>query len=55
MLYNGLGKTDQAFTSLEKAFEAKDVRLILLKVDPKWDNLRSDPRFADIMKRMNFE
>lgn len=55
MLYNGLGKTDEAFAALEKAFEAKDVRLILLKADPKWDNLRSDPRFIDLMNRMNFE
>lgn len=55
MLYNGLGKTDETFAALEKAFDAKDVRLILLKVDPKWDNLRSDPRFADLEKRMNFD
>ncbi|HTK38012.1 MAG TPA: tetratricopeptide repeat protein [Pyrinomonadaceae bacterium] len=54
MLYNGLGKTDEAVAALEKAFDAKDVRLILLRVDPKWNNLRSDPRFIDIIKRMNF-
>jgi len=54
MLYNGLGKTDEVFAALEKAFNAKDVRLILLRVDPKWDDLRTDPRFVDIIKRMNF-
>lgn len=54
MLYNGLGKTDDALLALEKAFKAHDVRLILLKVDPKWDNLRAEPRFAELMKQMNF-
>ena len=55
MLYNCLGKTNEALAELERAFAAKDVRLILLKADPKWDNLRAEPRFVDLMKRMNFE
>jgi tetratricopeptide (TPR) repeat protein len=53
-IYNGLGQSDEAIASLEKAVEARDVRLVLLKVDPKWDNLRSDPRFTALMKRLNF-
>ena len=55
MLYNGIGMTGEAFSALERALAANDVRLILLKVDPKWDNLRSDARFVGLMKRMNFE
>ena len=55
MVYNGLGKSDEALDLLNRAVEAHDVRLILLKVDHRWDNLRSDPRFAEIMNRLNFE
>ena len=53
MLYNGLGETDKAFEWLEKGFEARDAKMTFLKVEPKWNNLRSDPRFVDLMKRMN--
>ncbi|MEK7857085.1 MAG: hypothetical protein AAB288_13425, partial [Acidobacteriota bacterium] len=53
MLYNGLGETDKAFEWLEKGFKARDAKMTFLKVEPKWNNLRSDPRFVDLMKRMN--
>ena len=55
MVYNGLGRSDEAIDSLSRVVEAHDVRLILLKVDHRWDNLRSEARFAQIMKRLNFE
>jgi DNA-binding winged helix-turn-helix (wHTH) protein/TolB-like protein/Flp pilus assembly protein TadD len=54
MLQNGLGDKDAALTSLEDAAERKDVRLILLKVEHKWDNLRSEPRFSALMRRIGF-
>ncbi len=53
MLYNGVGETDKAFEWLEKGFKARDAKMTFLKVEPKWNNLRSDPRFVDLMKRMN--
>ncbi len=52
-IYAGLGEKDQAFSWLEKAFESRDEDVTLLSVDPKFDGLRTDPRFADLVRRMN--
>jgi TolB-like protein/class 3 adenylate cyclase/Tfp pilus assembly protein PilF len=48
----GLGKKDEALTWLEKAFTDRDGSMMLLKVDPVFDQLRSDPRFVSLLKRM---
>jgi tetratricopeptide (TPR) repeat protein len=53
-IHAGLGEKDQAFEWLEKAYEARDQGLSFLKVDPTLDPLRSDPRFQDLLRRMNF-
>jgi tetratricopeptide (TPR) repeat protein len=53
-IYAGLGEKDQAFEWLEKAYEERDQGLSFLKVDPTLDPLRSDPRFQDLLRRMNF-
>ena len=50
--YAGLGEKDQAFAWLEKAYEERTSRLSYLKVEPLWDPLRSDPRFADLVRRI---
>ncbi len=55
MIYNGLGEREEALNQLEKAFKERDARMMLLKVEPKWNNLRSEPRFVEIIKRMNLE
>ena len=55
MIYNGLDNREETLNNLEKAFAEKDARLILLKVEPKWNNLRNEPRFIELMRRMNFE
>src|SRR5690349_6258262 len=55
LVLNALGKKDEALASLEKGCEDRDVRLTLLKVDPRWDSLRSDPRFIAILKRIGLE
>jgi hypothetical protein len=52
MTYAALGDKDQAFAWLEKADKAHDALLARLKVDPRFDILRSDPRFADLARRM---
>lgn len=54
MVYIGLGDKDQAFAWLEKAYEARSWYLTWLKVAPELDSLRSDPRFADLMRRVSF-
>jgi hypothetical protein len=40
---------------LEKAYEQRDPKMTFLKVEPKWNNLRGEPRFIDLMKRMKFQ
>jgi len=51
--YAALGDFDQAFALLEKAYEERTGDLIQLKVEPENDPLRSDPRFQDLLRRMN--
>jgi serine/threonine protein kinase/TolB-like protein/Flp pilus assembly protein TadD len=51
-LYVALGEQEQAFASLEKAYSAHDLQLQYLGVDQDLDPLRSDPRFADLMRRV---
>lgn len=52
LVYAGLKDKDNAFTWLEKAYEARDKGLTYLKVDPCLDPLRDDPRFKDLEKRV---
>ena len=52
--YNGLGDTESALEWLEKGFAEHDPKMVFLKVDRKWNNLRSSPRFIELMRRMNF-
>jgi tetratricopeptide (TPR) repeat protein len=50
--YAGLGEKDQAFAWLEKAYEQHSFNMAWLNVEPRWDSLRSDPRFADLVRRV---
>ena len=52
LVYAGLEDKDQAFTWLEQAYEERFNRLAYLKVEALWDPLRSDPRFADLLRRV---
>jgi tetratricopeptide (TPR) repeat protein len=52
LIYIGLGQNDQAFKSLEQAFREHSDMLVYLKVDPRLDSIRSDSRFADLMRRV---
>jgi len=53
VVYAGLGENDQAFHWLEKAFEDRSGFLVHAKVEPIFDDLRGDPRFTDLLRRMN--
>ena len=53
MIEAALGERDQAFGHLDEALSIRDARLVLLKSDPKWDDLRSDPRFQTALRLMN--
>src|SRR5207244_1966931 len=54
LIYNGLGERDEAFSWLERGFEQRDPKLVFLKVEPKWNNLRDDPRFQELLRRVGF-
>jgi len=47
-----LGEKERAFEWLEKAYKERE-GLVYLKVDPRWDPLHDDPRFQDLLLRMN--
>ena len=51
--YAMLGKKDEAFAALEKAF-AHRIGVVDINVDPRLDKMRSDPRFADLLRRVGF-
>jgi DNA-binding winged helix-turn-helix (wHTH) protein/TolB-like protein/Flp pilus assembly protein TadD len=55
LIYNGLNESDKTLEWLERGFQQRDPRMVFLKVEPKWDNLRGEPRFIALLKRMNFE
>jgi TolB-like protein/DNA-binding winged helix-turn-helix (wHTH) protein len=52
--YLGLGDKDQALTYLERAYEEQDPALFFLKMSPRLDPLRSEPRFQALLRRLNF-
>jgi TolB-like protein/tetratricopeptide (TPR) repeat protein len=53
-LYVGLKDREGAFDSLEQAYNKRDLQLQYIKVDPHYDSLRSDPRFAEVLQRVGF-
>lgn len=54
MVYAGLGDRNQALTELEKAFDENSIWLIWLKVDFVFGDLHDEPRFRDLIKKLNF-
>ena len=51
-IYAGLGDKDQAFAWLEKAYAERSSWLVHIKWDPRLTNLRLDPRFQDLVRRI---
>jgi len=55
LFYAGLGEKDQAFELLEKSYRDHTVDMLTLIYDPLIDNLRSDPRLADLVRRVGLQ
>ena len=51
-LYVRLGERDKAFEWLEKAYALRSAPLVYLNVDPRYDSLRSDPRFTELLGKI---
>jgi adenylate cyclase len=54
-VYAALGENDMAFDWLEKSYEKREESLCSIKIDPKMNALRSDPRFNDLLKKIGLE
>jgi len=52
LVYLALDDRDNALRCLEQAYEERDEDLCLLKIDPRFDNLRGDPRFDSLLCRI---
>jgi eukaryotic-like serine/threonine-protein kinase len=53
-VYVALGQKDRALAELERAYEEHSERMIWLSTDPRFEGLHSDPRFQDLLRRLNF-
>jgi DNA-binding winged helix-turn-helix (wHTH) protein/tetratricopeptide (TPR) repeat protein len=54
LVHAGLKQPDLAFEWLERSYQDRDVHLVFLPVDPKWDSLRGDGRFQALLQRCHF-
>lgn len=52
LIHAALGENDKAIEYLEKGYEERAFQMQFLKVDPRWDKLRDDPRFQKILKKI---
>ena len=51
LVHEGLGEHDAALKWLERSVAVRDVHLVSLPVDPKWDALRANPRLGELLRR----
>ncbi|HYO62599.1 MAG TPA: protein kinase [Pyrinomonadaceae bacterium] len=52
IVYAGLGERESALEWLQKAYEDRHPGMVLMKVDPRFDPLRPDPRFQELLRRV---
>ena len=55
LVYVGMGNKDKAFEWLRRAIDDRQGWVTFIKAEPILDSLRSDPRFEDLLRRMNLE
>ena len=54
LIHAGLGDRKATFEWLERAYAVRDIHLVLLRIDPKWDPYRRDPRLESLLARCGF-
>ena len=54
LLYAGLGDKIQTFNWLDKAVQGRSHWLVWMRLDPRWDDVRADPRFKEVVRRVGF-
>jgi serine/threonine protein kinase/tetratricopeptide (TPR) repeat protein len=54
-IYSTLGEREQAFEWLEKAYQVRDYQISQIMIDPVFGGIRSDPRYADLLRRMGLQ
>ena len=52
VIYAGLGDVDEAFRRLDEAYRERSHWLVWLKRDPRWDDVRADPRFVQLVRKI---
>lgn len=52
LIYNGLDERDNTLAWLERGYSQRNNLMVFLKVEPKWNNLRDDSRFQDLLRRI---
>jgi hypothetical protein len=55
IIYAGLEDKERAMECLEQALSQRSASLVNLRADPIWDNLRPEPRFAALLRKMGLE
>jgi tetratricopeptide (TPR) repeat protein len=55
VLYDALGDREKAFASLDTAYKNRDLQLQFVGTDPRFDSLRSDSRFKDLVRRVGLQ
>lgn len=51
-VYLGLGDSEKTLEWLEKAYQERDVHMVFLNVEPKWDSLHGSPHFQSLLRRV---
>jgi TolB-like protein/Tfp pilus assembly protein PilF len=54
-IYVGLGEIDLAFQWLQRAYDERSEYLVWLKIDPRLDRIREDPRYLNLLQRVGFQ
>jgi TolB-like protein/Flp pilus assembly protein TadD len=55
MIYNGLGQKEEALKYLQASVEEREVHITFANVDTRWDELRKDAAFRNLMRRVGFQ